>query len=124
MRNINRRNIFNDADDLLGIPEPTFWGKWFGGLAAPVFIAIRGVVAISRERIVIPNRRGDMTLQGEEAIWFGIAMIFFGIFLHFHYFWNSFLRLQAAAHICKLLAFFGAIDSLGYVFWLVLKILV
>ena len=112
----------NDLGDLSGIPEPTFWGKWGGGLAVPIYLVVRGALAMYEKNIEfrwgrVPSMQ-TVKFSGEEAFWFGIAVIFFGIFFHFHCFWNSYLRLQTLAHIGKLISIIGFLLTFGYTLWL------
>jgi hypothetical protein len=62
-----------------------------------------------------------MVLDGSEAIAMGITWICLGLFLHFHYFWPTLKRLYIFSELGKIVAAFGFIASLGYVFWSILK---
>ena len=72
----------------------------------PLLFAARGFFAISKKSITIQSQNHSrfLTMQDEAAVFFGIAIVFIGVFLHFQFFVNSFPRFRTLAQIGKLLS--------------------
>lgn len=123
-RNLNQSSL-DVADSLSGTPEPSMWTKWFGGIIVPAFTLGYGIrCCIIKKALFIGSSsrfRPGMQLDGSEAVAMGVAWMCLALFLHFHYFWPTLKRLYIFTDFGKIVAGFGLIASLGYVFWSIVK---
>ncbi len=71
-------------------PRSGFTGKWTSGIFLASVAAVWGLWSLLHSRLILPRRRwGGYTLEGGPAILLSIALISFGFYLHFHYFWGT-----------------------------------
>jgi hypothetical protein len=102
--------------DYSGTPEPTFWCKWFGGVAVPIFFAIYGTRCCILEQAILHGRGiSGLELLGKEAVALGLAWISLAFFLHFHHFWSALARLGILSELGKIVSALFFIASMGYV---------
>ena len=108
----------DDIDRLTNDPEPSFWGKWFGGVVAPILLAFYGGRCYVLKEAILFGRRGrGMEVSGTEAEALGLAWIFAALFCHFHYFWTASPRLAYFSELGKIIAGVGFVGSFGYALW-------
>jgi len=116
----NRRFSDRNADVIKHFsndPEPSFWGKWFGGLVVPVLLVYYGGRCCVLREAVLRGRGNVMTVYGAEAVALGLAWIFGALFLHFHYFWTTSPRLAYFSELGKIIAGAGFVVSFCYALW-------
>lgn len=109
------------ADTLSGSPPDSPWAKWFGGIVAPFLIALAGVMfCITECAPFVPNECSGIETRGTTAFFTGLAWISVAFFLHFHYFWGNYARLEPFSDIGKVLSALAFIACLAYVCWTLL----
>jgi len=102
-------------------PVPTFWSKWFGGALIPLLPTGYAVKCWIFKQATLPGRhRQLMQLYGEDAIMLGLVCLFIGLFLHFHFFWTAFPRLEHFSHLAKVLSLVGLVVSIFWLMWSIL----
>lgn len=125
-RDLFTRNVCQSeidlADHLAGTPEPTFWAKWFGGVAVPIVLAAIGTRYCILQHAVFYGRGGaELELEGRSAVIFGLGWVSAALFAHFHYFWPTLKRLGIYTDAGKTISLLGIIGTVGYLMWFVLR---
>ena len=108
-----RGNQNYDGDDLAGQPPDGSFYKWALGVVLPLVIMRFGGYAVYLQETVFTAGRGTMTLQGTNALAFGVAAISLGLFLHCHYFWGNIYDQIWFAVLGKIISICGFIGGLG-----------
>jgi hypothetical protein len=85
------------AEQLDGSPEGGPWAMWVGGVVLALAVAIAGIVAVLTIGVAV-----------------GVFLIFFGLMLHFHYFWALHPKLCALSGPAKNVAALGMIGPGNY----------
>jgi len=103
-------------------PVPSFWSKWFGGALMPLLPMGYALKCWILKQATLPGRRGSsMQLHGEDAIVFGLVCLFLALFLHFHFFWTAFPKLEPFSHLGKFLSLIGLVVSIFWLMWSILS---
>jgi len=88
------------AIDLTSKPTDAWLATWVGGIVLPVALLAYGVTATVARHAIIVNLRYYRHLDplgkspwidfvGREGDFFGLAIIFVTLSIHFHWFWSS-----------------------------------
>jgi len=103
-------------------PREGFWAKWFGGMIAPLVLAIWGLVNIVTQHGFLGGRTGRVEIEGAKAIAFGVAKLGLALALHAHYFLLNTGRISpGVASILKIVGI--GVTVVGFA-WLVVAIFV
>ena len=70
-------------------PRSGFTGKWTSGIFLALFSIGWGVVSLLSGRLVMSRRMGRFAFEGTPAALLSVALVSFGLYLHFHYFWGT-----------------------------------
>jgi hypothetical protein len=68
-------------------PQTGFTGKWTRGIFVAAFSVIWGTYSLAIGKLVLSRR--FFTFEGPSASALSVALISFGLYLHFHYFWGT-----------------------------------
>jgi len=114
------------AIDIASKPTDAWLATWVGGIMLPVVLVGYGVTSTVARNAIIPNLRyyGHLDplgkspwidFAGREGVLLGLASIFLGLSIHFHWFWSRHPKLvyfydplryaAAAAAIAMLVGF-------------------
>lgn len=106
---------FGGADfSASGSPTSKLWG----GIVAPVILFLVGLYdIITKKTFTFGLRFPRPKLEGTEAVYWGVAMLFIAAFIHFHYYWTVSEKLWKHSGLLKTIAFIGAVISFGLLFW-------
>lgn len=112
------KSTVETTECLSGTPSGSLWGKWGGGIIAPLVLIIFGLKAcITQTAILIGKNSSPLDLTGNTAVAMGIALLSIAFFLHFHFFWSLVNKLFLFADLGKILSALVFIGSFGYVIW-------
>jgi hypothetical protein len=70
-------------------PRSGFTGKWTSGIFMALATCLWGGASLLAGKFTMPRRRGGFTFEGSPAVLLSLALIAFGFYLHFHYFWGT-----------------------------------
>lgn len=92
--------------------------KWILGLVVPIPVAIYAFACIISRHAVFGGGRGPgMEVVGTGAIAYGLMVLGFALFGHFHCFWGECEDKEAVAVIGKVSSFLLAVGGLGTLLW-------
>ena len=126
-----RPNLFDLADTFSGPPSGEKEQKWIlgGFLAAlPVGYGLYCCLTGHAKTINVPlqgfqaiGRGFFLDVFGGAAVSLGFALVFIGLFLHFHWFWGHHHILCRYYEIGKLVALIGMLVSVGFHVYFMLR---
>ena len=82
--------------------------KWFSGIVLAAAGIVWGISSLASGQLVIPFLRwhgiplsSDIPLRGSPAMLFSIALIWFGLYLHFSDFWSCYPNAERVTKIAE-----------------------
>ncbi|MCL1921634.1 MAG: hypothetical protein FWG50_11295 [Kiritimatiellaeota bacterium] len=105
-----------DMDTLSSAPSLP-WGKWLVGVGGFLWLCAKGIGFIAKGEAVWYGRGSTVTLNGTDAVLFGVLWVCGGLFLHFHYFWGNTGCLAPYHHAGKALSALAFVCAGGVFFW-------
>ncbi len=70
-------------------PRSGFTGKWTSGILLAFFSIGWGLISLLSRRLVLSRRMARFAFEGTPAVLLSLALVSFGLYLHFHYFWGT-----------------------------------
>jgi hypothetical protein len=93
--------------------------KWVLGLVVPTPILIYAIICIISRHAVFGGGRGTrgIDLNGVGAIAYGVMVMGFTLFGHFHCFWGECKDRESVAVIGKIVSFLLVVAGFGTLLW-------
>jgi hypothetical protein len=101
-------------DDWEDQPGQALGYQWGLGVLVPLALVAYGGYAIVMRQVEFGSRI-TMTLQGTNAVAFGVAWVSAGVFVHCHYFWGNVYNQAWWAVLGKIVGAMGFIAGVGVV---------
>jgi hypothetical protein len=113
--NKEHRTAFDDANDLAYAPSGGPIKAWLLGVGLALFPLGYGVKCLLAGQARFFGRRGShIDLDGSAATALAIAYIAVGVFIHAHWFWGYYPKLEPWSYILKFLAVMAFLGGFGY----------
>src|SRR5690348_12033900 len=99
--NKNYRTGFDDAEDLAYPPSGGPVKMCIVGIGLALIPLLYGVHCLFSGHALLFGQHGNMDVTGPAATALAVAYIAVGVFVHAHWFWGLFPRLEALSYLLK-----------------------
>lgn len=118
MRKKIRQYDFPEFEDNSLTPSGSPASKLWGGIVAPIAVALSGLYSIVvKKSFTFGLRYPQPKIEGTEAVFWGIGVLFLAAGIHFHHYWTVSKKLCKYSGLLKIIAIIGALISFGLMFW-------
>ena len=105
-----RQYEFPEFDDNDLSPSGRPASKLWGGIIAPIVVALDGLYSvIVRKSFSFGLRYPQPEFEGMGAIYWGIGLLFVAAFLHFHFYWTVSEKLWKYSGLLKIISILGIV---------------